>query len=94
MDKVKVAKISIYIMTTLILIGFIAVGIGIRNKIKQLPATDLKKTITLEENSEIKDIFEYDGLLAIHTSVKSTEQVTIIEPTSGNIIHKINIETK
>lgn len=91
MDKVKLAKISIFIMTTLIFLGLIALGLGVRTKLKQAIKKDIEHTITLKTGSKINSMSEYDDYLALHTTASDGDAIIIIDPRNGEFKYKINI---
>ena len=94
MDKVKLAKISIFIMTSLIFIGLIILIMGMKTEFRKLKKASGVKTIQIEKDSKIKDISKFNDLILIHTHVNGKDKIIIADPETGNIRHNLEIIEK
>ena len=91
MDKLKLAKISIFIMTSFIFFGLLVLGYGITKKLKKVNKVESIRSIKLEKGSEIINITEFNDMIMLHTTLNSVEEIIIANPETGNIVSKLQI---
>ena len=94
MDKVKAAKIAIIIMTFLICLCFILLFYGINKKIKNMAEASREIIVTIDRNSQIKNISQFKDLLVLHKTVGEDTKIVIINPETGKVIYDLRLVEK
>jgi len=91
MDKVKLAKISIFIMTFLILMGLMLLVYGFKTNLKYLKHKGEAKVILLENGSKVKSVSQFKDFILVHTTKDNENNIIIVDPKDSHIINNIKL---